>query len=362
MKNDNFLQEKNDLIKPPRVGEIVDGKVVGIERSSIFVDLGAMGTGLIFGREFQEAKDFLKNLKIGEQISAKIVSLENEEGYLELSAAEAAKEKSWDKLKEIKEKQETIKVKITGANKGGLLAELYGTAAFLPVSQLSFQHYPRIEGTDKSQIVKELQKFIGQEMEVKIINLDLSENRLILSEKASDLESLKEILKNYKVGDVVEGEITKITDFGAFIRFPVTTEESDQPQYLEGLIHISEIDWQIVNDPSEVLETGQKVKAKITEIVDNRIFLSLKALKKDPWQDIEKKYKKGDSVKGKVVKLNNFGAFVQLNEPKIQVLCHISEFGSKAKMEEKIKIGEEHDFKILSINQKEHRMTLTFIK
>lgn len=362
MKNNNFLQEKNDLIKPARLGEIVEGTVVGIDRSSIYIDLSPIGTGLIFGKEFQEAKDFLKNLKISEKISAKIISLENDQGYLELSAAEAAKEISWDKLREIKEKGETVKVKIIGANKGGLLTEIYGSPAFLPVSQLSFQHYPRVEGTDKSQIIKELQKFIGKDMEVKIINLDLAEGKLILSEKASDLEIIKEILKDYKVGDVVEGEITKITDFGAFIRFPIIEENDKQLRYLEGLIHISEIDWQMVNDPGEIIKVGQKVKAKITEIVDNRIFLSLKALKKDPWQDIEKKYKKGDSIKGDVVRLNNFGAFIQLEEPKIQALCHISEFGTKTKMEERIKKGEKYTFKILSINPKEHRMTLSLAK
>ena len=367
MKNTDFLQIKNELIKPQKTGEIVEGKVVGIERSSIFIDLGSVGTGIIFGKEFQEAKSSLKDVKMGDKISSKIIGLENENGYIELSASEANKEINWKKLKNIKEKEEIVKVKITGANKGGLLTELYGISAFLPVSQLSFQNYPRIEGSDKSQIVRELQKFIGQEMEVKIINLDLEEGRLVFSEKAGAMESIKEALKNYKKEDIIEGEITKIADFGAFIKFLVVESgdedsSTDKPKkYLEGLIHISELDWKIVKNPSEIVKVGEKVKVKIVDITDNRIFLSLKALKKDPWQGIEKEHKKGDSIKGKVVKLNNFGAFVQLGKAKIQGLCHISEFGTKEKMEQKIETEKEYNFKILSLDPKEHRMTLSFI-
>jgi len=368
MKNTNFLQTKNELVKPPKTGEIVEGKVVSIERSTIFIDLGPVGTGIIFGKEFQEAKNTLRNLKIGDKISAKIIGLENEEGYIELSASEADREINWKKLKDIKEKEETIKVKITGANKGGLLTEVYGISAFLPVSQLSFQHYPHVEGSDKSQIVRELQKFIGKETGVKIINLDSDEEKLVLSEKANELEDIRKSLKNYKKGDIIEGEITKLTDFGAFIKFPVVELDkkdnlTTQPEkYLEGLIHISELDWQIVKEPSEVIKIGEKLKAKIVDITDNRIFLSLKALKKDPWQDIEKKYKKGDLIKGEVKKLNNFGAFVQIEKSKIQGLCHISEFGTKEKMEKKIEIEKNYSFKILSLDPKEHRMTLSFIE
>lgn len=358
MKN-TFLTTKDDEISPPRIGEIINGKIVGIDRSSIFIDLGPTGTGIIFGKEFQEAKNILKDAKMGDSISAKIINLENEDGYIELSASEANREINWKKLRDIKEKEEVIKVKITGANKGGLLTDVFGIPAFLPVSQLSSQHYPHIEGEDRSQIVRELQKFISQEIEAKIINLDLNEERLVLSEKAGEIESTKEYLKNYKIGDIIEGEITKITDFGAFIKFPAVENKTEK--YLEGLCHISELDWQIVKHPSEIVKIGEKIKTKIVNIADNKIFLSLKALKKDPWQNIEKEYKKGDSIKGKIVKLNNFGAFVQIEKAKIQGLCHISEFGTKEKMEEKIKIEKEYKFKILSLDSKEHKMTLSLI-
>ena len=343
------LLEKNNLFKPPRVGEIIQGKVINKERSAIFIDLGAQGTGIIYGKEFQESKEQLKDLKIGDTIFAKIVDLENEEGYIELSLSQAGRELTWENLKQKKENGESLLVKIFGANKGGLLTEISGIPGFLPVSQLSSEHYPKVEGGDTSKILRELQKFVGKELEVKIFDLNPGEEKLILSEKIKEAEKIREILKNYKVGDLVEGEITGVVDFGAFVKFG--------KENLEGLIHISELDWQLIGDPSEIVKAGEKVKAKIIEIADDKIFLSLKALKKDPWKSIEKKYKKGDKVLGKVTKFNPFGAFVQIT-PKIQGLCHISEFGTKSKMEEALKIGEKYDFQILEIRPEEHRMSL----
>jgi small subunit ribosomal protein S1 len=175
---------------------------------------------------------------------------------------------------------------------------------------------------------------------------------------------MKEILKDYKAGDTVDGEISGITDFGAFIKFSLLSknqvgkQDPKAPiQPLEGLIHISELDWKAIEDPSEVVKLGQKVKAKIIDISNGRVSLSLKALKKDPWEDIEKKYKKGDAVSGKVTKFNPFGVFVQIS-PQIQGLCHISEFGSQKRMQEVLKIGKKYNFKILLIEPKEHRMSL----
>lgn len=359
------IVEESDLLKPPKTGEIVQGKIISKGRSSVFLDLGSWGTGIIYGKEFYEAKDKLKGLKIGDSIFTKIIDTENEEGYIELSLTKAGKELSWETLKQKKEKDESIWVKILGANKGGLLTEVSEIPAFLPVSQLSPENYPKIEGGDNQKILRALQKFIGKEMEVKIFDLDPKEEKLILSEKAKETGKIKEILKNYKEGDIVEGEITGVVDFGAFVKFPArsassTTDAGGGPENLEGLIHISELDWQLIEDPAEIVKVGQKVKAKIIEILNDKISLSLKALKKDPWRDIEKKYKKSDIVKGKVMKFNPFGVFVQISS-KIQGLCHISEFGSQKKMEEVLKIGEKYDFQILSIEPKEHRMSLKLI-
>ena len=350
----NSVQIQNEFLRPPQVGEIVQGEIIGTGKSSIYVDLGNKGTGIIYGREFYAAKDELKNLGIGDKIFAKIIDLETDEGYIELSLMEAGKELSWGKLNEKKEKGATIAVKVLGANKGGLIVEAEGLRGFLPVSQLAPEHYPRVEGADKAKILSRLQKLVGKELEAKILDLDPKKEILIFSERATEIEKIKEILKKYKVGDVVSGEIIGLVDFGAFVKFG--------KEELEGLIHISELDWQLIENPADIVKVGQKVKAKIIEITeDGRVSLSLKALKKDPWENIEEKYKKGDVIEGKVTKFNPFGAFVEI-EPKIQGLCHISEFGTRSKMEQILKIGQTHQFKILQIDPREHKMTLTLVE
>lgn len=342
------LLEKNDLLKPLKIGQIIEGKVIGRGRSALFLDLGIFGTGIIFGKEFYEAKEELKNLRTGDSVFAKVVDLENEEGYIELSISGASRELAWEGLRQKKEKEEILTVKILGANKGGLLTEVSGIPAFLPVSQLKSANYPRVEGGDSTKIWRALQKFVGKELTVKILDLSQRGEKLILSEKAKETEKIKEVLKEYKLGKIVKGEIVGITDFGVFIRFG--------KEKIEGLIHISELDWAIVADPSKIVKLGNEVKAKIIEISDDKVFLSLKALKKDPWKDIEKKYKKGDEVLGKVIKFNPFGAFVQI-EKKIQGLIHISEFGSQKRMTETLEIGKKYNFEIISIEPKEYKIS-----
>src|SRR3989344_3139226 len=383
MEKVNAKQKTSDSAVPPSVGSIVEGKIVARDRSSLFIDLGPQGTGIIYGREFYEVKDAIKNLEIGDTVFAKIVELENEEGYRELSLQDATKDINWQKLREMKDKEEIIKVKITGVNKGGLLTNINNIPAFLPVSQLSPENYPRVVDADKAKILKELQKFIGKTLEVKVLDLLAEENKLILSEKAKKEQLLKEILKDYKKGDIIEGKITGIADFGVFIKFPLegaSTETEGQPaesinSSIEGLIHISELDWQLVQNPAEVVKVGEVVKAKIIDINNNQVFLSLKSLKENPWEKIEKEYKKGDIIKGKVISFSPFGAFVEVL-PKIRGLCHISEFATdeanlpgqiaprvspQKEMEESLKVGETYNFEILLIEPKEHRMSLKLV-
>ena len=354
---ENIIKKYKDATSPLQIGATIEGKVVARDRSSLFIDLGIYGTGIIYGREFYGAKDIIKNLKIGDKVFAKILELENEDGYSELSLRDATKEISWQKLKELKDKGEILNVKITGVNKGGLLTALDGIQAFLPVSQLAPEHYPRVADADKQKILKELHKFVGKTLEVKILDLLAQENKLILSEKAKSEEKIKETLKDFKKDDIIEGKITGIADFGAFIKFPLLAENSSQ---IEGLIHISELDWQLVENPAEIVKVGEIIKAQIININNNQVFLSLKALKANPWEEIEKQYKKGDVIKGKVIKYSPFGAFVEIL-PKIRGLCHISEFSSKEEMEKSLKIGDTYDFQILLIESKEHRMSLKLV-
>ena len=367
MLKDKETDKKAKEISPvPGVGSIVEGKVVARDRSSLFIDLGNQGTGIIYGKEFYGAKETIKGLNIGDTVFAKIVEMENEEGYRELSMMDATKDMNWTNLQALKDSQETVKVKITGVNKGGLLTSLNGMQAFLPVSQLSPENYPRVADADKAKILKELQKFIGKTLEVKVLDLLAEENKLILSEKAKTEQKLKEILKNYNKGDIIEGKITGIADFGAFIKFPLSVindpqNPDNQCKEIEGLIHISELDWQLVQNPAEVVKVGEEVKAQIINIHNNQVFLSLKSLKQNPWEEVEKQHKKDDIIKGKVISFSPFGAFVEVM-PKIRGLCHISEFSSQKEMEDSLKAGETYDFKILEIQPKEHRMSLKLNK
>lgn len=352
---------ENEILKPflkvPTPGEIVKGKIIGKEKSALFLDLGNFGTGIIHGKEFFQTKDAKGDLKIGDEISAKVIEIDTEGGFIELSATKAKEETAWLELKEKKKEDKSFLVKILKANKGGLMTKIEGITGFLPVSQLSPEHYPKVENGNQTEILRKLQKFIGQELNVKIIALDPKQKSLILSEKATILEDRIEVLKKYKVGDIVRGEITGIIDFGVFIKFPLDKKSSKET--LEGLIHISELDWQLIRNPSEVVKVGDVVEAKIIEISNGKISLSLKALKEDPWQDL--KYKKGEVVKGEVVKLNPFGALVKI-DPKIQGLIHISEFKNQKEMKEILKIGKKYKFRISLIAPEDHKMLLKLEK
>ncbi len=345
------LKEKN-LLDIPKEGEIVEGKIAGKGRATAFIDLGPFGTGIIYGQEFQATKDELKDLNDGDIVKVKIISLDSEDGYVECSRIQAKKDLAWDILEKQKEEGELITVKIEGANKGGLLAKISGIPSFIPSSQLSSENYPRVEGGDSSKVLKELQKFIGKELSVRILDISKETEKIILSEKGKENEERETSLGNYKEGGVVEGEITGIVDFGAFIRFG---------EGIEGLIHISEIDWSLVENPSDVLKEGEKIKAQIIKIENGKVFLSLKALKKDPWKEIQKNYKEGDVIKGFVSKFISFGAFVEI-EGGVQGLCHISEFQTREKMEEFLEIGKTYNFKILSINASDHRLSLRVLE
>ena len=188
------IVKKVDANNPLSIGATIEGKVVARDRSSLFIDLGILGTGIIYGKEFYAVKDVIKSLNVGDKVFAKIIEVENDEGYRELSLRDATKEIGWQKLKELKDSGQIINVRVTGVNKGGLLTSIDGIQAFLPVSQLAPEHYPRVADADKQKILKELQKFIGKTLEVKILDLLATENKLILSEKPEPSEILSDLV------------------------------------------------------------------------------------------------------------------------------------------------------------------------
>lgn len=344
---------KSIPVEPVKEGDIVDGKILERKGTRVFVDLGSRGIGLIYGREYYNAQEIIKPLNAGDTVSAKVVDVDNEDGYIELSLKEAGEERRWVDLKKLKQDGSVLELPVLEANRGGLMLEAKGIKGFLPASQLSSKNYPRVDGGDKERVYQELQKLVGQSLKVKVLDVDPEQNKLIFTEKELNQEAVRSALAKYKIGDAIEGEVTGVVDFGAFVKF----DEAE----LEGLIHISEIDWALIENPRDVLKTGDKIKAKIIDVQGGRVALSLKALKEDPWLKIEEKYKKEDEVKGKVTKLNPFGAFVQLDKD-FQGLVHISEFGTETKMQEVLKVGQEYNFKIILIEPKDHKMALALVK
>jgi small subunit ribosomal protein S1 len=344
----------------PKASQIIKGQIIEIGKNTVFVDLGAIGTGVILGREVKDNQDIIKKLKIGDEIFAMVLEPENENGFVELSLKAANKQSAWEELRDLMQKKEPVTTKIIQANKGGLILEIKGISGFMPVSQLSYEHYPRVEDGDKNKILSELNKFVNKEMAVQIIDLDQHQQKLIVSEKALGEKKLREMIRNFKTGDIVEGVISGVVDFGAFVRIN-TPEAEEGSQAIEGLIHISEIDWQLIENPREYLKVGDKVQAKIIGIEGDRLSLSLKALKKDPWLEIDQKYQKGQVIKGRITKINPFGAFVQLDK-EIHGLIHISEFGSEEIMRKNLEVGQEYELKIISIEPKVHKMALSFAK
>lgn len=321
---------------------------------AVYFDLGPWGTGIVYGVELMNAQDILKNLKIGDKISAKIVDPENERGYVELSLAGAERQKTWQQIKDLQDKGEIFSVKIIGINSGGLLTKVGEAKAFIPISQLAGDHYPRVEDGSKEKIMAELQKLVNQELKVKISDFNPRNNKLILSEREVLGENIKELLAKYNIGDVVDGIISGVADFGAFFRF------ADNPK-IEGLIHISELDHRLIGNPKEVVNLNDAVKAKIIEIKDGRVSLSLRALKADPWLEAEKFFQAGQEVSGTVAHFTPFGAVLNLSHS-LQGLLHVSEFGSVEEMKKQLEVGKEYVFNIDSVRPAEKRIILKLKK
>lgn len=350
-------------LKFPEIGEVIEGVVIEIGTNSIYLDIEPFGTGVVLGREIKDGMGSGK-LKAGNKVTATITDLENEDGYIELSIREASYEKAWEDLESKKDTQEKVSVRVLSANKGGLLIEINGISGFLPVSQLSSKNYPRVEDGDKNKILTLLKKLVNQDLEVRILDTNRESEKLIVSEKAAQKEKDRAVISGLQIGDVVEGEISGVVDFGAFVKFfapNIDTTKLTEEDKLEGLVHISELAWQLIENPRDIIKVGQKVQAKIIGIDNDKISLSIRALEKDPWSVLS--YKADDEVKGTVNKINHFGAFVYLDND-IHGLAHISEMSEMypgKNVDDLIKVGQEYTWKILSIEPKEHRMGLVLV-
>ena len=335
---------------PSVVGDLVEGPVIAIDKSRVYIDLHPFGTGIIYGREFLNAKDILRKVNLGDTISAKVVDEESKDGYIELSLKEARQALIWSEAEAAILNKTIFELPVKDANKGGLIFEWQGIQGFLPASQLKSEHYPRVEDGDKDRILGELKRLIGEVLTVSIIAATPKEGKLIFSEKYPQQKEKDKLVEKYTVGDVLECEVTGVVEFGVFVKL-----EDD----LEGLVHISEIDWGLVENPKDFVEVDEKIKVKVIDVKDGKISLSMKALKENPWESAAHEYKRGSHVTGVVIKYNKHGALASIEEG-VSGLIHISEFSDEQKLRETLELGKVYPFTITLFEPKEQRMTLTF--
>ncbi|MBA3679173.1 S1 RNA-binding domain-containing protein [Candidatus Saccharibacteria bacterium] len=334
-------------ITPLQKNDTVEGIIISHDKHEVWLDLGMQGTGLVVGRELEQVA---KELKEGDSMSASVLETESPEGYAILSLRKFSREKGWEVLEERAKTKESFGIVPFDANKGGLLIEVEGVRGFLPVSQLSSENYPRVTGADKDEILQRLNQLIGRTLMVRILDLDRSQNKLIVSEKEAQREFTEGKISNLKVGEKVKGIATGVVDFGVFLNV----------EGVEGLIHISEIAWDRVDNPSKYVKVGQEIEAIIIAIDQDKLSLSIKQLSADPWTEEIAHYNEGDEVDGTVTRITPFGAFVQVS-PIIEALVHISELSDKHVSDPNtlVSVGEKKKFRIIGIDKNQHKLSLS---
>ena len=342
---DDLLAQASDSVKQLTAGEVVHGTILSIKKHEVLIDLGPLGVGLVPRREVSMSNNYAE----GDEVTASVVEVELDNGYSLLSMRKAARDRGWDEVAAKLESGEIVTVTPYDANRGGLLAEYEGVRGFLPVSQLSAEHYPRVGSSDKDEILQRLNTLVNKEIRVRILDADRKANKLIFSEKEAIKEGLAERFEKLSVGDTVKGIVTGVVDFGVFVNV----------EGIEGLIHISEISWERVNNPSDYVKVGQTVEAKIIAIDKDRLSLSMKQLTPDPWLKEVEQFKSGDQVEGTVTRITPFGAFVQLS-PAVEALVHVSELGGDGTDPEKVfTLNERKSFTVLDIDKESRKISLT---
>jgi small subunit ribosomal protein S1 len=354
--NMNDLLQKVANQDQLKVGNQIKGKIIFLAKNQCLIDIPNIGLGVVRGKELYN-EEFLSRLKLDEEIESIIIEMDNELGILELSFREIGKDKIWEEINKAYEEKSTVHAKIRDANRGGFLVKVKGIDGFLPASLLSPTHAIKNVSAEDNSLLNQMRKYVGQIFEVKVISINTESENVIVSEKAVSDEGALIKLQKYKSGDVVEGTIVGVVDFGVFIRF-----DDD----LEGLIHISEIAWKKIEDPRKDYKIGHKVKAKIIDIDKNssRVTLSIKQMSNNPWVDFSKSTNPGDTFIGTVAKIVPYGIIV-VNKDDIQGLCHISQISedhleNSSKIQQYIKIGETREFKVLSL-EKDEKLYLTLL-
>ena len=351
----------DEVTMPLAPGANAEGTVVDIDKNSMYIDLSPYGTGIVFGREFLSIKDIIKRINVGDIVTAQVVETEGYRGYVELSLKEARRATIWQEAEDNRTNGTVLSLTVKEANKGGLMIQWQGITGFLPASQLGPNNYPKVSGGDKNRILMELEKLVGQKLDVQIITVDPTEDKLIFTEKkegaaspASKAQAAAErgdLTEVYKVGDVLEGEVTGAVDFGVFVKVA---------EGLEGLVHISELSWSLVENPEKMYNTGDAVTVKIIEVTPEKVSLSIKALSENPWTTAREKYQKDMDVQAVVIRYNEHGALVSVEEG-VAGLVHVSDFEDMADLKDKLSLGMTYSFKINAFDAGKQKMTLSLV-
>ena len=349
----DFFREENGEVVPIdegvlidfKDGDIVEGEVVRIDKDEVLVDIGYKSEGLIPTNELTIRKGADPNdiVELGQEIEALVLQKEDADGRLILSAKRAAFERAWNRIEESYNNQETVRGPVIEVVKGGLIIDI-GLRGFLPASLVDIRR------------VRNLEAFTGETLEAKVIELNRSRNNVVLSRRAVLEEERKEererILTDLEEGEIVTGTVSNLVDFGAFVDL----------EGIDGLIHISELSWNHVDHPSEVVEVGEEVEVKVLEVDRDRerISLGLKQTRKDPWQEIVERVNIGETIKGRVTKLVSFGAFVEVAEG-VEGLIHISELAEHhvETPDEIVRSGDEVEARIIDVDAKRRRLSLS---
>jgi ribosomal protein S1 len=348
-------------IRAPRPGQVVTGMITDVSKKMVLLDIGAKTEGMVVDREYEAARDYIKELAVGDEVSAYVLSPENERGQILLSLKRALIDRKWELFAQYLETGETVEVSGLEVNKGGMIVSTDTVRGFVPSSQFGKEFLGRMED------------LLGKNFKVKVIEVDKEKNRLIFSERhVSEAEAIAkkaEALHFVKAGDMYEGVVSGIMPFGAFVGVevpltkPVTSNQKPgtgkgEVGKVEGLVHISEIAWEKVNDPNDYFKLGDRVKVKVLGVDTSmgKLNLSVKQLSADPWSTADKKYPSGAKVTGKVSRTAPFGAFVTL-EPGVDGLIHISKIPAGSEP----KVGDTVDVYVESVDVEQRRMSLGMV-
>jgi small subunit ribosomal protein S1 len=354
---ESLLNEQELNIDLPQVGDIRTGVIASVSPTQILVSIGAKSEGVITGRELDQlSTEEREALQVGQEVHVFVVNPEDANGNVVLSLKRAQEQLSWENVERLVQSDDVVDSNITGFNKGGLIVAVEGLRGFVPSSQISAMRRGQSTGDTPEQ---RWQKMIGQPITVRVIEVDRERRRLILSERAASTESrqsIKErVIEELEEGKVYTGRVTSLANFGAFINI----------NGADGLVHLSELSWEHIEHPREVLEVGQEVKVKVINVdrEKKRIGLSVRALQEDPWKSRVEKYSVGQLVEGVITRLTKFGAFARLDGD-IEGLIHISEI-SEHRIEhpkEVLKEGEVKSLRVIRIDPEQHRIGLSLRK